>query len=60
LRWAQQTAAQQRTIAAIDKVVVLIASGTIAQALAQECLGAAKAHLDMMQEVDADEKRMPA
>ncbi len=44
---------QQRTIAAIDKLISQLPQASIAKSLAQECLGVAKAHLDSLREVAA-------
>ena len=49
--WDELLWYQQRTIDAIEKLVVQLPQASVAQALAQECLGAAKAHLDSMREI---------
>ncbi len=42
---------QQRTVTAIESLIPQLPPGSASQALAQECLGAAKAHLDSMHEI---------
>ncbi len=49
---------QQRTIAAIEKLIPQFPEASIARSLAQECLGAAKAQLDSLHEVVAAGKTL--
>ncbi len=48
--WAVLLSYQQRTIEAIEKAVAMLPRASMAQALTQESLGVAKAHLDSMRE----------
>jgi len=45
---------QDRTVATIEKFVPLLARSSMAQMLAQEALGTAKAHRDMLGELQRD------
>ena len=60
--WAEMIDCQEKTVDAIEQLVPQLPHGTIAQSLAQECLGAAKSHLDSMRELSAligvDEKTL--
>lgn len=58
--WAVLQSYQQRTVEAIERLIPQLPDGTIARSLAQECLGAAKAHLDAIREVSSSKSHVPA
>ena len=58
--WDELQRYQQRTIDAIEKLIPQFPRASIAEALAQECLGVAKAHLDSMREVSEGKPRLSA
>ena len=49
---------QQRTIEAIEQLTPQLPRASIAQSLAQECLGVAKAHLDSLRENATDQPQL--
>lgn len=49
--WHELISYQQRTVEAITRLLPQLTAGTKAEAVAQECLGVAKAHLDSLQEL---------
>jgi hypothetical protein len=53
--WSELVTYQERTVEAIEQLLPQLPAGTVAEAIGQECLGAAKAHLDAMREIKAGE-----
>lgn len=58
--WDELQRYQLRTIDAIEKLIPQFPRASIAEALAQECLGVAKAHLDSIREVSESKPRLSA
>ncbi len=53
--WAELLRYQRQTVDAIENLMTQLPTASIAQALAEECLGVAKAHLDSMRESTRDQ-----
>lgn len=58
--WTELMRYQQRTIDAIEKLTPQLPRASIAQALAQECLGVAKAHLDSLRDLAPSQPQLSA